>query len=265
MANSNLLYALYAGHAPQMIVDRKIRTVGVLEGVGKKIAELKPEAIVVCSSHFVGDGSFYANTSKKLKCIQDYYNFPQEYYKTTYEAGGAPELGERIAKEAKKLKLSAEPTEEWGLDHSQWIPLLFLAPKKNIPVVSISISNLSKKDHLAWGAAVRNAIEKGSKKVVFVGSGSLTHRLDLIMPGPNKSFPESEVFDNAVKRCVESQNYERLLNFDKSLWETAKPEGELGPLLTTVGVAGKDFKGKQLFHERMNTGVTLSTFEFTKA
>jgi 4,5-DOPA dioxygenase extradiol len=83
---------------------------------------------------------FYVQVSPKPPCIQDYYGFPDELYQFKYEVENDLDFALKLVEESKKRNFHVEATLNWGLDHGAWVPLYFMFPERDIPVVPISTS-----------------------------------------------------------------------------------------------------------------------------
>jgi 4,5-DOPA dioxygenase extradiol len=81
------------------------------------------------------------SATTRVPLVYDFYGFPEHYYQMTYDAPGAPELGERV----RRLMSASEPVLERptrGLDHGAWVPLKAMYPEATIPVLQLSMPDL---------------------------------------------------------------------------------------------------------------------------
>src|SRR5207253_5967184 len=93
---------------------------------------------------------------------------------------------------------------------------------------------LSGEDHLRFGRCVRAAIEKVGRRVAFIASGDLSHRLKRDAPAgynANAHLFDEEVVD-AIQRCATR----RIVEIDQDMRRTA---GECGyrSMLVAIGAA----------------------------
>ena len=127
-------------------------------------------------------GPFLVEASARPKQIYDFGGFPQKMYEVRYSPPGDPEVARGLVGEGRRRHVGVEPTADWGLDHGAWATLMNLVPDAGIPVVPLSISPLPAREHLVWGKAIGAAAAKSEKRIAFVSTGSITHRLDLFDP-----------------------------------------------------------------------------------
>ena len=139
----------------------------------------RPKAILVVSAHWMTSGTTLVDVSKMPRTIHDFYGFPEELYRQTYPAQGAPDLAREVV--ALLSSHRAEEDETWGLDHGAWTVLKFLYPDADAPVFQISIDMTSGLDHqLRVGRAISELRDRG---VLILGSGNVVHNLRAMRPG----------------------------------------------------------------------------------
>ncbi|ACP34982.1 Extradiol ring-cleavage dioxygenase class III protein subunit B [Sulfolobus islandicus Y.G.57.14] len=251
---------LFISHgSPTILIDEN-KWKDLLRRVGKEIEEkYKPETIIVSSPHFVSwTETFYIESSEKLECIQDYYDFPDETYKYCYNALNDTELVEEIVKNAEGKVVKDD---KWGLDHGAWIPLFYMFPEYKPKVVTISITDNSPESHYEIGEKIRKAVEKLGRKAVFLATGSPTHRLDLfyfkITPKPTK-------FDAILMDLIKSGEFEKILKISELYpkeYQTAMPEGNLNTLHMLLGYI-KPKKAEILGYDTPWPGVSMLAASF---
>lgn len=139
----------------------------------------RPKAILVVSAHWMTSGTTLVDVSQMPRTIHDFYGFPEELYRQTYPAQGAPDLAREVV--ALLSSHRAEEDETWGLDHGAWTVLKFLYPGADVPVFQISIDMTSGLDHqLRVGRAISELRDRG---VLILGSGNVVHNLRAMRPG----------------------------------------------------------------------------------
>jgi len=103
--------------------------------------------------------------------IHDFGGFPAELYALRYPAPGDPELAARLV--GMLDGAHADPTR--GLDHGAWVPLRYLYPAADVPVVQVSLpTDFDAADAFRLGQRLSPLSMEG---ILIIGSGSLTHNL----------------------------------------------------------------------------------------
>ncbi len=261
-----LVYGLYAPNAPNLIdpdvfggVGRE--TVAALEALDVP-HRVRPDAIVVATPHWLSRG-FQVQASARPRQIYDFSGFPRKLYEVRYAPPGDPELATRLVEEGKRRHLPVEATSDYGLDHGAWAPLLHVAPGARIPVVPISIAGLPPEEHLAWGQAMGAALASTDKRVAFVSTGSITHRLDRFAMSETEEWPEGVHIEQAIVDLILAKKYEALANFDPEKWATVAPEGNLAPFFEMIGALGSTFTPRLVHTGQAFGAAGMSTLEFT--
>ena len=109
-------------------------------------------------------------------------------------------------------------------DHGTAVPLYFLREAGvRCPLVRLGLSGLSPLEHYRLGQCVAEAANALGRRVVYVASGDLSHRLK--EDGPYGFTPEGPAFDRAVTAALAKGDFLSLLTLDPGLCERA---GECG-------------------------------------
>lgn len=118
------------------------------------------------------------------------------------------------------------------LDHGVLVPLSILDPRGTIPCVGLSVSDLSHDHHRQLGAAVGDVAELLGRRVAFLASGDLSHRLTPQAPAGYS--PRGAEFDEQVVGLLRAGNLDAMIGIDADLVREA---GECGlrPLIALSG------------------------------
>lgn len=253
----------YISHgAPTSLVERTGMH-DVYERFGKVLTERGVDTVVVSSPHYFSNGKFEVESREEIPCIQDYYGFPEDLYKYSYEAQNNTDLVDKIVEEARARGVDAMQSRFWGLDHGAWLPLYFMFPERNVKVVPVSINSTDPGEHFSFGKAISSAIEKTDGTFAVIGTGSPVHRLDLMRFGyyGEERFEPGERFDNKLIEIVSSGDFNKILGISDelpSLIRAAAPEGRLDPLFIALGASdGNEFVGKTVAHDFMYYSLSL--------
>lgn len=119
------------------------------------------------------------------------------------------------------------------LDHGTAVPLYFLLKNGwEGKVVALGYSFLTNEDHLRFGKAIKEAIDMLGRRVAFVASGDLSHRLKPEAPAGYQ--PGAHVFDDKVTKAIRENNLMEIELIDRDLLRLA---GECGyrSMLVAIG------------------------------
>lgn len=123
------------------------------------------------------------------------------------------------------------------LDHGTAVPLYFLLRNGwHGRVVALGYSFLSNHDHLRFGACIAKAVDQLGRRVAFIASGDLSHRLKPEAPAGYN--PSAHFFDEEVVASLRANEPERIVEIDHGLRRLA---GECGfrSMLVAIGAAEK--------------------------
>lgn len=133
-----------------------------------------PRAILVASAHW--ETSLPMLTSgERPQTIHDFSGFPQELYSIRYAAPGSPAVAARAAGLLREAGFTPAQNGCRGLDHGAWVPLRWMYPEADVPIVQLSVQpDLGPLHHLRLGEALAPLTREG---VLVIGSGHVTHNL----------------------------------------------------------------------------------------
>src|SRR2546423_11542909 len=238
MANtSTLVFAGIAPHPPIMVPEvgrgaiAEVRnSIDGMADLTRRIIESKAETVVLISPHAPLEASaFVAYDGPQL-----YGDFAKFRAPTaTAHAELDDELLNEITRSAAADDLIVMKIRGQDLDHGTAVPLYFLQRNGwNGRVVALGYSFLPNDDHLRFGKCIANAIAKVGRRVAFVASGDLSHRLKPDAPAGYN--PNAHLFDEEVVEAIRSCTTNRILNIDQEMRRTA---GECGyrSMLVAIG------------------------------
>jgi 4,5-DOPA dioxygenase extradiol len=261
-----LVYAAYLPNAPFLISPEAFggtgaETVDAIRGL-RLSDRFYPGSVVVSSPHWVTRPGFRVNASPNLRQIYDFSGFPPSLSAVKFTPPGNPELARALAQSARAAGIGIDTTEEWGLDHGAWAPLMHLLPEAKTPVVPVSITQQSSEVHLSLGRAFRPALEKSPERIAFVATGSIIHNFDRFDPRPDARWPEGERIESEILDLVRTRDDAALLDFDRQKWGLIQPEGNLAPLFTLLGAIGPDLRPRVIRSPSVMGGFGMSILEF---
>lgn len=201
--------------------EKKIaRTTAAYGEVMRRAAALEPDTVVITSPHATMYGDYF-HISPGKKAVGDFSAFrcPEVKIGAAYDDVFSKALADACA--ADDLPAGFLGEREPALDHGTMIPLYFLQPelKKPVKVVSIGLSGLGADVHYRLGEKIAETAEKLGRRVVFIASGDLSHKLK--EDGPYGFAKEGPVFDEEVTKALGAADFLSLLTISPELAEGA--------------------------------------------
>ena len=238
---------------PVLFVSHGAPMLAVEPGLaGKRLAELgrelpRPDAIVILSAHWMTRDEVSVTASAAPSTIHDFGGFPDALYQIQYPAPGAPALAAQIVDMLAAAGWKSGLNADRGLDHGAWVPLLYLAPEADIPVVQVSMP-VSLDTRSAWqlGQALKPLRDMN---VLIVASGSLTHNLYEFRGATPHGAQYVKDFAAWTAKTLASGNLDQLLDYKQYApsAQRAHPTDEhYLPLFIALGAVGEDYATRVL-------------------
>ncbi|MBO9539044.1 dioxygenase [bacterium] len=256
------LPALFVSHGAPTLAIEPMPARAFLSGLGERLG--KPKAILAVSAHWE---TIVPTLSLAVKpqTIYDFGRYPEELFRMTYPAPGAPALAERIAEAIGAAGLPSALHPSRGLDHGAWIPLKLMYPEADIPVVQLSIQpRRSPLDHWRLGEALRPLRDEG---ILVIGSGSASHNLGELRQHRHDPTPPEWVstFDRWLAEAVRQGQKDELLDYlqkaPHALRNHPTPDHIL-PLFVAAG-AGAPQSAGEVIHESYGWGIiSMAAYSF---
>ena len=221
----------------------------------------RPRAILVCSAHWEAAGPFRLASSGMPGVMHDFGGFPKALYGLDYPAPGSPELASEAAGLLREAGLEAVLDAHRPLDHGAWVPLRYLRPEADIPVVQLSLPHSRTPEMLlAAGRALAPLRHRG---VLILGSGGIVHNLGrLDWQGATEPRPWAAAFQNWVHERLAAGDEATLADWRQApgAVESVPTSEHLDPLFVAMGAGGTApvplFDGWQL------GSLSLASYEF---
>jgi 4,5-DOPA dioxygenase extradiol len=202
----------------------------------------RPRAVLVASAHWETAVPMLTGNAKP-ETIHDFGGFPEELYRIRYEAPGAPELAAEAVALLKVAGIAAGINGCRGLDHGAWVPLRWMYPDADLPVVQLSLQPaLGPARHVELGRALAPLADDG---VLIVGSGHATHNLGEWMANPRRQEPlaYAQAFADWLFDRLAAHDTAALVDYRTRAPEAARAhpsEEHYLPILVAWGAAGDD-------------------------
>lgn len=235
------------------------KTIESYESIAKEIGELNPDTIIISSPH-APMYSDYFYISSKTPTKGDFSRFGAK--EVSFEEDLDLELIDEIWRLSEEQNHPAGPVKiEENLDHGTMVPLYFIRKYlKDCKLVIVGLSTLPLVDNYKMGQIIKEAVSNLNKKVVYVASGDLSHKLQEY--GPYGFVKEGPEYDKKIMDVCSKANFEELFNFDSTFLEKAAECGHRSFTIMAGVLDGQNVESKELSHEDI-TGVGYGICSFT--
>jgi 4,5-DOPA dioxygenase extradiol len=225
----------------------------------------RPQAVLIASAHW--ETSLPMLTGRDvLDTIHDFSGFPAALYRERYDAPGSPDVARRAAALLQQAGFTAGINSCRGIDHGAWVPLKWMYPKRDVPVVQLSVQpELGPRHHLALGAAIAPLV---AENVLVIGSGHVTHNLRDWARGARDTAPLEYVsqFSAWLANVLGAGDRETLMAYrDLAPGATrAHPtEEHLLPLFVALGAAGPGARAERVYADIESRALAMDAYLFT--
>ncbi|MBP5441690.1 MAG: AmmeMemoRadiSam system protein A, partial [Treponema sp.] len=195
------------------------KTIRAYEKVADEIAALKPQTIIISSPHSISYSDYF-HISPGAKALGSFAEFraPEVKFELEYDQ----ELVNLIAEKAEDKGFPAGTLGEkkTELDHGTMVPLWFITKKyRDFKLVRTGLSGFDLLKHYEYGMMIRDAVEDLNRRVVYVASGDLSHKLQEY--GPYGFAEEGPVYDERIMDVCSGARFGELFDFDENFCEKA--------------------------------------------
>ena len=233
------------------------KTISSYKKVAQEIAKLKPETIIISSPHanYYSD-YFYISGSKKVKGNFGNFGASSVIFNEEIDI----ELAKEIETIASEENFPCGCIEDEILDHGTMVPLYFI--RKELPkckIIVVGLSTLPLIDNYHLGMIINKAINRLNRKVVFVASGDLSHKLQEY--GPYGFITEGPEYDEKIMKTMSTANFNELLEYDEIFLDKAAECGHRSFTIMAGTLDGVSVKATELSHEDV-TGVGYGICSF---
>jgi 4,5-DOPA dioxygenase extradiol len=207
-----------------------------------------PRAILIASAHWETQVPMLTGNPKP-ETIHDFGGFPEALYKLRYDAPGSPELAAKAVALLKSAGITAGIDGCRGLDHGAWVPLRFMFPAADIPVVQLSVqTELGPAHHLRLGRALESLPDEG---VLVIGSGHTTHNLRDWMGNRRRHEPlrYAQEFAEWLQERLAARDTDALVAYREQAPDAVRAhpsEEHFLPLFVALGAAGADAAAERI-------------------
>jgi 4,5-DOPA dioxygenase extradiol len=227
----------------------------------------RPRAVLMVSAHWESSVPLLSGNPQP-KTIHDFGGFPAELFRLSYPAPGAPELAANAVALLKAAEITAGVDGCRGLDHGAWVPLRWMYPEADIPVIQLSVQpDLGPAHHMRLGRALAPLVEDG---VLIVGSGHTTHNLRDWMANPRRQEPlrYAQAFAAWLAARLAAHDTDALVAYRERAPDATRAhpsEEHFLPLFVAYGAAGDDAVPSLIVDGFENGALALDSYAFQPA
>ncbi len=234
-------------------------TKAAYEQVGREIAALQPETVIISSPHAVMYSDyFHISPGKRAEGSFASFRAPEVRFREEYDT----ELASEIEMLAGRRDFPAGTLGERdkALDHGVMVPLWFLRQFwTDYRLVRIGLSGLPLTEHYALGQLAAQAVNRLGRRAVWIASGDLSHKLQ--PHGPYGFAPEGPAYDARIMDVCARAAFGELFDFDEDFCEKAAECGHRSFVMMAGAFDGLAVEAKQLSHQDV-TGVGYGVCTF---
>jgi aromatic ring-opening dioxygenase catalytic subunit (LigB family) len=247
-----LLLDEHRGHSTEML--------GALAEAGAAFRAEGPEIIVALSARWEVEGPFLVGAAPRHRTITDYSGFGVE---VRYDCPGHPALARALVEAGLRAGLRVATTDH-GVDSGVSVPLHFLHPSGNVPVVPLSLAPFEAAECRRWGGVIRRVVASRAERVAFVVGGMLSN--DEHAWSLKRDVPEAGEFDAATLELLKTGRWSELPPGDGARAVRAKPQANLRHLEVLRGFLGADVSGTvRCYESAPGVGAALVEFDLPDA
>jgi len=198
---------MFISEQPGQLHGCRDAAIAGLKRIGDLCRERNVDTIVIADTHWLVNAGYHINAKPDMSGVFTSTEFPHFLNNMPYEYRGDPEFGQLLADTATAQGTETRchhEVETLELQYGTLVPLRYMQIGTDMKVVSIAswMYDAELDESKTVGEAVRQAAEQSDRRVAFIASGSLSHRIP-----PNKIvgdylFKISHPFNETVDRMV---------------------------------------------------------------
>ena len=260
----NIKGAYIVPHPPMIIPDigrgnekQIFKTIQSYNNISDEIKKINPDTIIISSPHapyyresfYLSDGDIISGDFSKFNAFN--ISFTEEI---------DHELVDIIYDLSCEKNFPVSKKSDVSLDHGTMIPLYFIRKKiSHFKIIVLGISDLSYLKHYQMGEIIQEACSKLNRKVVYIASGDLSHRLKEY--GPYGFTPEGPIYDCKIVDDCSNARFDQLFTYSKDLLHKAQPCGHWSFLMMAGVLDGYQVNSKFYSYEDITgVGYTICSY-----
>ena len=261
-----IIAAFMVPHPPMIVPavgrgsEKQVKTtISAYERVADEIAELKPETIIISSPHSIMYSDYF-HISPGGKATGSFAQFgaPEEKFEVKYDSELVNLLSQKASYSGFPAGCLGEKKKE--LDHGTMVPLWFIMKKyTDFKLVRTGLSGFDLMKHYEYGKMIKETVEELDRRVVYIASGDLSHKLQDY--GPYGFAEEGPLYDKRIMEVCSNARFGELFDFDENFCNKAAECGHKSFVIMAGALDGIAVDAAQYSHEDV-TGVGYGICSF---
>jgi 3,4-dihydroxyphenylacetate 2,3-dioxygenase len=214
---------------------------------GREVARARLDAMVINSCHLITTFPTVVDGTPRHRGVLTAQEAPEIIHGVGYDIPGDYELAASIIARGRAAGLQCVLANDvhYPLDYGTVMPMVcYLDRAQRLPTVPVSVClSADLAEAFEWGRHIAVAARESGKRVGFVASGSVSHKL---VRGPEKGpRPEDEELDHRLAKMLAAGEYRQLWQWLPEFARAAEPEmggRHLAMLLGAIIESGETFE-----------------------
>jgi 3,4-dihydroxyphenylacetate 2,3-dioxygenase len=193
---------------------------------GREVAKARLDVMIVNSCHLITTFPTVVDGTPRHRGVLTAQEAPEIIHGVAYDYPGDYELAADIVARGKGAGLQSVLANDvhYPLDYGTVMPMVcYLDRAQSLPMVPVSVCLAADlKESFEWGRHIARAARESGKRVGFVASGSVSHKL---VRGPEKG-PKAvdEELDHRLAKMLAAGEYRQAWEWLPEFAEAAEPE-----------------------------------------
>lgn len=220
--------------------------------ISRRVVELEPETIVITSPHSIMYADyFHISPGESAEGDMSRFRAPQVAVKINYDTEFVDKLSNAAMNENIPAGKMGEREKSLTPDHGTIIPLRFLQLAgldfDKVKFLRIGLSGLPADVHYKFGQTISKVADELNRRVVFIASGDLSHKLKA--EGPYGFVKEGPQFDEQVMENLGTADFLKLLTMDNTMCNRAAECGLRSFWIMAGALDKKSVKAERLSYQ----------------
>ena len=218
-----------------------------LAAQGREVAKARLDAMVINSCHLITTFPTVVDGTPRHQGVLTAQEAPEIIHGVGYDIPGDYELAASIVARGRAAGLQSVLANDvhYPLDYGTVMPMVcYLDRAQKLPTVPVSVClSADLAESFEWGRHIASAARASGKRVGFVASGSVSHKL---VRGPEKGpRAEDEELDHRLAKMLEAGEYAQIRQWLPEFALAAEPEmggRHLAMMLGSLMESGERFE-----------------------